>query len=155
MGAAVGGWVTFKVAGPYWERAKLSAVQPLLEARLPAYGTLWELTEYGPEEAPKQLNQVARTKLANDLRAWYFEAGAGLLLSASAQRQWDAVRKKLLSENPAPSDIRLAMSCLRTRLKQDVHVHDPHIDVSPCVDQPGWSDPATGQGSMLGRLGGN
>ena len=62
LGAAVGGWVTFKVAGPYWERAKLSAVQPLLEARLPAYGTLWELTEYGPEEAPKQLNQVARTK---------------------------------------------------------------------------------------------
>jgi hypothetical protein len=76
LGAAVGGWVTFKVAGPYWERAKLSAVQPLLEARLPAYEKLWELTEYGPEEAPKQLDQVARAKLANDLRAWYFEAGA-------------------------------------------------------------------------------
>jgi hypothetical protein len=138
LGALVGGLVTWKVAGPYWERAKLSAVQPLLEARLPAYEALWELADYGPEGSPKQLSDEERRELVARIRAWYYTNGAGLLLSGRARRQWTAVQKQLLATPSDAEAIRKAMSCLRTRLKQDIHVHDPNIDDRACRDQPGW-----------------
>lgn len=138
FGAAVGGWVTWKVSGPYWERAKLSAVGPLIEARLPAYQTLWKLTDYGPEESPSQLTPVQRRDLAEQIRAWYYKDGAGLLMSDGARRQWTAVQEQLLDDAVDGQAMRRAMSCLRTRLKQDVHVHDPDIDDRDCRDQPNW-----------------
>jgi hypothetical protein len=138
LGALVGGLVTWKVAGPYWERARLNAVQPLIQARLPAYETLWELADYGPPGSPKRLNEDERQELITKIRAWYYANGAGLFLSDRARRQWSAVQDKLLATPSDPEVIRKAMSCLRTRLKQDIHVHDPNIDDHECRDQPGW-----------------
>jgi hypothetical protein len=138
LGALVGGLVTWKVAGPYWERAKLNAVQPLIEARLPMYEVLWELADYGPQGSPKQLSDDERQELVAKIRTWYYTNGAGLLLSDRARRQWSAVQEQLLATPSDAEAIRKAMSCLRTSLKQDIHVHDPNIDDRPCRHQPGW-----------------
>jgi hypothetical protein len=139
VGAGLGGFVTYRVAGPAWERAKLSAVGPLTQARLPRYQDLWELTNVGSKPEPKDLTAEERLELTERIRAWYYDHGAGLLLSDDARRQWEAVQGKLSDEaSPAP-DIWRAMSCLRTRLKQDLHVHDPTIDDESCRQQPGWT----------------
>lgn len=141
-GAGVGGYASYKATGPYWERAKLSATAPLVEARIRAYDDLWKLTDYGTEEEPYAWDRDKRMRRAEELRAWYYEnaagSAAGLLLSDAARRQWQTARETLAEPNPRDEDIRQAMTCLRTRLKQDVHVHDLNIDESQCLGQRRW-----------------
>jgi hypothetical protein len=149
-GAGVGGYASYKAAGPYWERAKLSATAPLVEARIAAYKELWKLTDYGTEAEPLELGYRERLKRRDRLLGWYYKntagGAAGLLLSDAARRQFTTAREKLVEEeeNPDHGEIRLAMSCLRTRLKQDVHVHDPDIDDTDCRGQARWKKSATG-----------
>ena len=138
-GAGVGGYATYRAAGPAWERAKLGAVVPLTTARLPRYQALWELTELGPEQEPRALALKDRTDLADRIHRWYYDDGSGLLLSDDARRQWVAVLAKLRDQECRENDLWRAMSCLRTRLKQDLHVHDPRIDDASCRGQPGWT----------------
>lgn len=147
-GAGVGGYASFKAAGPYWERAKLSATAPLVEARIDAYKELWKLTDYGTKGDPLKLGYRERLKRRDRLLRWYYKntagGAAGLLLSDAARRQFTTARKKLVEkkDDPDHEEIRLAMSCLRTRLKQDVHVHDPDIDDTECQGQAEWNKAA-------------
>jgi hypothetical protein len=145
-GAGVGGYASYKAAGPYWERAKLSAAAPLVKARIAAYNKLWKLTEYSADD---ELEHAKRLRRRDELLAWYYEntagGAAGLLLSDAARRQFRTAREKLVEDEPPDHQgIQLAMSCLRTRLKQDVYVHDPDIDDTDCRGQAGWTKPPEG-----------
>jgi hypothetical protein len=104
LGAAAGAIATYKAAGPYWERVKLSAEPALIEARLRLYGPLWDKTDYGTPEAPKDLSEEEKNKLLEDLRTWYYKDGAGLLLSDAARVQWSVVTD-LLKRPPSPAGI--------------------------------------------------
>jgi hypothetical protein len=132
-GAGVGGYAAYKASGPYWERAKLEAVAPLVEARIAGYEDLWHLTDYGTEARPYKWDNTRRFERAAELRTWYYRNAGGLLLSDAARRQWTTALDALESGHPSHPEIRLAMSCLRTRLKQDVHVHGPFIDETKCL----------------------
>ena len=131
-----------------WESQKLQAVQPLTEARIKRYTLLWPMTDFGTEDHPKRLTIQQRLGVADELRRWYYERGSGLLLSENARLQWTAAVHQLERTDARPGEVRLSMSCLRTRLKQDVHVHDPYLDDSSCRGEEGWRD----RRSILERL---
>lgn len=123
-----------------WESQKLNAVQPLTEERIKRYTEIWRLTDVGTKDQPKRLSPEQRTELAMAFRRWYYEQAGGLLLSEDARIQWTAAVNQLERQKPTPGQVRLSISCLRTRLKQDVHVHDPDIDDAECRNEEGWTD---------------
>jgi hypothetical protein len=124
----------------FWQSQKLNAVQPLTEERMGRYTELWKLTNLGPADRPTALTSAQRKTLASEFRCWYYDHAGGLLLSENARLQWTAVVNRLDQPEPTPKHVRRSMSCLRTRLKQDIHVHDPRIDETECRYEEGWPD---------------
>ena len=123
-----------------WESQKLNAVQPLTEKRIERYTGLWKLTDFGTKDHPADRTIEERRHVVVQLRHWYYAQGGGLLLSEDARRQWSAAVCRLEQPKAKPSAVRTSMTCLRTRLKQDVHVHDPDIDDTECRGEVGWRD---------------
>jgi hypothetical protein len=152
IGAGIGGLVSYRVAGQFWQRERVEATGPLVEARIKQFAKLWELTESGTEGSAMVWDKAKLEQTHGAMRGWFYTDGAGLLLSDASRRQWSRV-VELLDEDAKSAEpntplserqnetIRAAMTCLRTRLKQDVHVHSPLIDDTPCRDQPGWNAP--------------
>jgi hypothetical protein len=95
----------------------------LLDARLASYASLFELTEYGPKESPRQLADSARAERATTLRNWYY-AGGGLLLSNKAFPAFRLAQAHLTRAGSTDSDRWTAFSRLRTELKVDLGVRD-------------------------------
>jgi hypothetical protein len=150
----VGVWIgvrgTAKVAGEFWRRERIEATGPLVEARIKRYASLLKLTESGPEETPKAWTAPDLAFIDQQLRRWFYTECAGLLLSQRTQDQWRDVRKILVKgqaiaaagplDDQHNKDIQTAMSCLRTRLKQDIHVHGEDIDDAGCSGGlPAWA----------------
>jgi hypothetical protein len=63
----------------------------LLDARLASYASLFELTEYGPKESPRQLADSARAERATTLRNWYY---VGVSVTADDLRGLSALRRR-------------------------------------------------------------
>lgn len=107
------------------KEAALGRTQPLFEKRFEAYARLLPLTDYGPEHDPKQLDRRARSRLAARLSSWFYNDGAGLLLSGRAFRQLQIVRTKLASADATDAELREEFTKLRTDLKIDLGVRQP------------------------------
>jgi hypothetical protein len=120
------GWLeTMGAPSPFRQEATLARTQPLFVKRFEAYGGLLPLTDYGPEDQPKDLDHSARRDLASKLTDWFYEGGAGLLLSGRALEQFQKARWALNSAEAAPADVRRELSQLRTDLKIDLGVRQP------------------------------
>jgi hypothetical protein len=97
----------------------------LLRDRLKAYQSLWASLEVVAPSVKDSLTEVARDNLEKSLRAWYFNQGNGIFLSASSQEQFLHARQVLRGEKLPSTDkaVRDAFSELRTRLKNDIKVY--------------------------------
>jgi hypothetical protein len=107
------------------QQATLGRVSSLFERRFEAYGRLLPLTEYGAEQQPRNLGSKDREDIADSMSRWFYEGGAGLLLSGRAHDQFGRVREILRSPSPTPSAVRDELSKLRTDLKIDLGVRQP------------------------------
>jgi hypothetical protein len=116
---------TMGLPSVFRQEAVLARTQPLFERRFEAYGRLLPLTDYGPENHPKQLDLTQRELLAEKLSDWFYEKGAGLLLSGRALEQFNAARNVLRTPNARPEAVRKELSGLRTDLKIDLGVRQP------------------------------
>jgi hypothetical protein len=116
---------TMGAPSSFRQEAVLARTQPLFEKRFEAYGELLPLTDYGPENQPKDLGRDERKKLANRLREWFYKGGAGLLLSGRAFEQFQSAREALSNPCASSADIRGELSQLRTDLKIDLGVRQP------------------------------
>jgi hypothetical protein len=63
-----------------------------------------------------------RRDLADQLTSWYYEDGAGLLLSGRSFAQFERVRKALVTAQVDGTRLRREFSQLRTDLKIDLGV---------------------------------
>ena len=137
-GALIGGAATLGVAGVTWavtlkttrtfsEERALSVAPGLFEARIASYGRLWELTEVGQEPTNDDADYPDAASRAADMRRWYYEKGAGLLLSDDAQALWFKIRLRLDAPPVKHRAIWSAMSLLRTELKLDLQVRDGRV----------------------------
>jgi hypothetical protein len=116
-------WLTtMGVPSAFRQEAVLAQVPQLFERRFDAYGHLLPLTDYGPADQPRDLEFPARRHLADNLTAWYYENGAGILLSGRALAQFQRARSALVTEDASPAAIRHELSKLRTDLKIDLGV---------------------------------
>jgi hypothetical protein len=116
---------TMGAPSPFRQEATLARTQPLFEKRFEAYGGLLPLTDYGPEDKPKDLDPRAKRDLASKLTDWFYEAGAGLLLSGRALEQFQKARRAIDNPDAAPTDIRRELSQLRIDLEIDLGVRQP------------------------------
>jgi hypothetical protein len=103
----------------------------LFESRLKLYAALLPLTEYGPEDRPKELPLGEREALAGKLTVWYYKDGAGLLLSGKGLEHFREARAALAKRDAAPTEIWTALSELRTELKIDLGVREPEERLIP------------------------
>jgi hypothetical protein len=113
------------IPSAFRQDAVLARASDLFEKRFDAYGRLLPLTDYGPAGNPKDLTLAEREDLENRLSTWFYERGAGLLLSGRAHEQLVKVRKLLLEKAVDKADIRDAFTQLRTDLKIDLGVRQP------------------------------
>jgi hypothetical protein len=116
---------TMGVPTPFRQQATLGRLSSLFEKRFDAYSSLLPLTEYGTEADPRELDRQARDGLANRMTAWFYEDGAGLLLSGRALEQFNRARETLRSPTLPGSSLRAELSKLRTDLKIDLGVRQP------------------------------
>jgi hypothetical protein len=120
------GWLEpMGIPSAFRQDAVLARASDLFEKRFDAYGRLLPLTEYGPKGNPKDLTLAEREDLSTSLRDWFYERGAGLLLSGRALEQFEKVRELLVKEAADKDDIRKAFTQLRTDLKIDLGVRQP------------------------------
>jgi hypothetical protein len=127
-GAAIGAYGTLRVAKA---QAAISRASMLFESRLKLYAALLPLTEYGPEDRPKELPLGEREALAGKLTVWYYKDGAGLLLSGKGLEHFREARAALAKRDAAPTEIWTALSELRTELKIDLGVREPEERLIP------------------------
>lgn len=135
-GALIGGATSLVVAAVTWtaavkttrtyrEEQSISVAPGLFEARITHYGSLWQLTDVGPEPTDHSARYDNSALTAAEMRRWYYENGAGLLLSDDAQALWAKIRASLEKEPPVKHlAVWSAMSLLRTELKLDLQVRD-------------------------------
>jgi hypothetical protein len=86
---------------------------------------LLPLTDYGRETDPKELTLNQRRDLEEELRAWFYKNGAGLLLSGRAFEQFQKARTMLVAKDADRFVIHKELSKLRTDLKIDLGVRQP------------------------------
>jgi hypothetical protein len=126
--AAVTWTVAVKTTRTYREDRSISVAPGLFEARITHYGSLWQLTDVGPEPTDHsgQYTPYDNSALtAAAMRRWYYENGAGLLLSDDSQALWAKICARLENEPPVERmAVWSAMSLLRTELKLDLQVRD-------------------------------
>jgi hypothetical protein len=122
LGAGLGSYTTYKLTRPYRQEAALSRIAGIFESRLPAYLKQWKLTEYGPEEAPRNLPLADRQALVEQMQHWYYSDGGGLLMSGHAFNHWRVARDELLRPEASPAEIWKSLTALRTALKIDLGV---------------------------------
>jgi hypothetical protein len=122
LGAGLGSYTTYKLTRPYRQEAALNRIAAIFESRLPVYLRQWKLTEYGPEEAPRNLPLVEREALVQQMRDWYYRDGGGLLISGRAFNRWRSARDELLRPEATPGEIWKSLTALRTALKIDLGV---------------------------------
>ena len=93
--------------------------------RASAYRRLWSLTAPLTPTDKAALPAGTREALEQSLKAWYYDDGNGVFLSAESQRRFLAARKLLRHEvEPSTDDaVRLAFSDLRSQLKDDLKVY--------------------------------
>jgi hypothetical protein len=134
IGAGLGGYATLKARRPFREELALNQAAVLTERKLLAFGRLLPVTEYGSEEEPKHLRLSERRDLAKKMTEWYYEEGSGLMLSGRSVKQFVAARGALESADATPSEIRVALSLLRTDLKIDLGVREPSERLAPMAE---------------------
>ena len=123
--AAVTWTVAVKTTRTYREERSISVAPGLFEARITHYGSLWQLTDVGPEPKDDTARYDNSALTAAAMRHWYYENGAGLLLSDDTQALWAKIRASLEKEPPVKQlAVWSAMSLLRTELKLDLQVRD-------------------------------
>jgi hypothetical protein len=115
---------TMGVPSRFSQDAALGRAGSLFEKRLDAYKSLLPLTEYGSEDSPRHLRPDEKKALADRLRAWYYQDGAGLLLSGRAHKQFQQARQ-YLDEDRGAVDVNRVLSKLRTDFKIDLGVRQP------------------------------
>jgi hypothetical protein len=113
------------VPSAFRQGAVLARAPELFQRRLEVYGDLMPLTDYGKENNPKEFTLDQREDLESRLRAWFYEKGAGLLLSGRAFAQFQRARTALVKREADPSAIQKELSKLRTDLKIDLGVRQP------------------------------
>ncbi len=113
------------VPSPFRQGVVIARASELFDRRFDAYGRLHSLTDYGPENQPLNLTPAERRDRAHRLTAWFYEDGAGLLLSGRAFGQFRKARETLLAEDASSLDVRNDLSKLRTDLKIDLGVRQP------------------------------
>jgi hypothetical protein len=113
------------VPSEFRQEAVLARVPELFDRRFDAYSHLLPLTDYGPEKQPKDLTAAERGDLADKLTTWFYENGAGLLLSGRAFVQFQRARDTIAKEDASPIYIHRHLSKLRTELKIDLGVRQP------------------------------
>lgn len=115
------------IDGSGFSRGRQADATPaeVIQARLGAYAKLLPFTEWLPgDDKPGREER---------LKNWFYEEANGLLLSGDAFTDFLHARKLLLDPGLTDSDIRAAMSALRTELKIDLGVRDVterHIPLS-------------------------
>jgi hypothetical protein len=118
------GWLeTMGVPSAFRQGAVLARIPDLFKRRFEAYSRLLPLTYSGPENRPNDLTPAQRRDLEDRLKAWFYEQGAGLLLSGRALEQFQKVRRTL--KDASPADVGVELSQLRTDLKIDLGVRQP------------------------------
>jgi hypothetical protein len=97
----------------------------LLRDRLAAYKSLWKCLEVVAPTLKPSLTGDDRERLDESLRAWYFDEGNGIFLSARSHQQFLHARKILRGEDPHSTDESIvdAFSLLRTRMKNDIKIY--------------------------------
>jgi hypothetical protein len=113
------------VPSAFRQEAVLARAPELFQRRLEAYGDLLPLTDYGRETDPKELTLNQRRDLEEELRAWFYKNGAGLLLSGRAFEQFQKARTMLVAKDADRFVIHKELSKLRTDLKIDLGVRQP------------------------------
>lgn len=116
---------TMGIPSDFRRNGALARVPSLFEKRFEAYASLLPLTKYGAEDRPKVLNRARRRKLTDDLTAWFYHEGRGLLLSGRALTQFNRVRETLGEVCVEPGRVRDEFSQLRTDIKIDLGVRQP------------------------------
>jgi hypothetical protein len=135
-GALIGGATSLVVAAVTWtaavkttrtyrEEQAISVAPGLFDARITHYGRLWQMTDVGPEPTDHTARYDNSEHTAAEMRHWYYENGAGLLLSDDTQALWAKIRASLEKQPPVKHlAMWSAMSLLRTELKLDLQVRD-------------------------------
>jgi hypothetical protein len=111
--------------------------------RLTEYRKLWQLTEsigwYGKHEITAETEK----KLLADLDQWYFENGAGLLLSDDSNKVFEELLRALYQYSGEPERLRRLGTKLRAALAYDVggrrrpllrpSVHEPDLEKADVI----------------------
>jgi hypothetical protein len=93
----------------------------ILLPRLEAYKTLWNLTYGVRPTRQERITEEEKSKLNNELTAWYYECGNGIFLSLKTGKLWRSARRSL--SNQSDDQIQNEFSSLRTQLKRDIKVY--------------------------------
>jgi hypothetical protein len=94
----------------------------ILLPRIEAYKSLWAMTYVVRPTRKDLIADFEKTKLGEDMTAWYYNAGNGIFLSTEAGELWRTARSSL-SNLDDDKIIKDAFSDLRTQLKIDIRVY--------------------------------
>jgi hypothetical protein len=100
-------------------QSSVAGIEGLFVERLRKYARLLSLTGNAPG------NMEDRKKLSKQIRQWYYDGGAGLLLSGRALRQLLAARHALADSSVTEAEVSKNLALLRTDLKIDLGVRPP------------------------------
>jgi hypothetical protein len=93
----------------------------ILLPQIEAYKSLWAMTYVVRPTRKDLIADFEKTKLGEDMTAWYYNAGNGIFLSTKAGELWRTARSSL--SNLDDKMIKGAFSDLRTQLKIDIRVY--------------------------------
>ncbi|MEJ2395451.1 MAG: hypothetical protein P8045_08325 [Candidatus Thiodiazotropha sp.] len=99
----------------------------IAERRLPSYRKLWELTSPTTHARTKELSDIEKKELYDQLCKWYYETGNGIFLSNETRKLYLDSRESLLDENVSDEDITRIFSRLRTEIKNEIGIYGKRV----------------------------
>jgi hypothetical protein len=140
IGAAVGGLIALRATLPYRKQRALNRQTALVAARLETYRKVleWMRPYFDNQGKALEVSVGDRQEHVRRLRDWYYEGGAGLLLSGNAFNAYRDCRSALLDPRASSESVAKALSLLRTELKIDIGSREPkerYRQFAPSVEQ--------------------
>lgn len=122
--AGIGGILTAVISLSQTQTLKkdiyLTAAKEITERRLRYYSRLWQLMSVAKPSNPDIDTMEKRISLEKQMSEWYFQFGAGMLMSSEA-RQVFVECKALLKDPSVASDVVVGrLSTFRSLLKSDI-----------------------------------
>lgn len=120
IGSLAGTFVSLRKIRSLKDDIYMNAINEVARQRLTPYGKLWEYTMVARPSDPSELTPESRKELKARMLRWYFDGGAGMLLSPQVRAQFSYVKDKLDNLEIPRKDMILAVSKLRSLMKVDI-----------------------------------